>query len=357
MNTKQKFNIKKSSKRASLIFPPLLVIIALIVLVFALIALKDKTEKIKSVAIGERQIEIFTAYQEGENILFYLDNAGKYAAENALENLAESGGYLNPKCGTDSSVVLWEKNGKGCSPNKEDLTRAYESYFNSEISKYETGYKSNYESEQSISMPFSYSYSYGENNEIIMKSNDFLVIGKYSEYSKSGSIPEPFSGSKFNKIPVDGPITVNSCFGYRGSDWHDGIDLPVPEGTPIKSVGSGTVNELCPAPCGGYGNAIVIKHNDKLFTAYKHLSSFKVKKGQQVAEGDVIALSGNTGHSQGPHLHFTVYEKESDTLTSDTGVNPFCYVPLDENHGITGFTGSGCNSKQMDCSCKKLGEC
>src|SRR3989338_2468903 len=156
----------KKNKKGSMMFPPFLVIIALIVLVFALIALNNKMDKIKSIAIGERQIEIFGTYQEGENILFYLDNAGKYAAETSVEDLAESGGYFgSSECGADSGVVLWEKNGKDCSPAKEGLIRGYESFFNSEISKYETGYKSNYGSEQSISMPSSYSYS-SEENEI-----------------------------------------------------------------------------------------------------------------------------------------------------------------------------------------------
>src|SRR3989338_280218 len=219
----------KKNKKGSMMFPPFLVIIALIVLVFALIALNNKMDKIKSIAIGERQIEIFGTYQEGENILFYLDNAGKYAAENSVENLAESGGYFgSSECGADSGVVLWENNGKDCSPDKDTLIRSYESFFNQEISKYP------YPSETSVSLPKSYSLSSVSSSEdgndgIIMKSNDFVIIGKYSAYSnqylKSSSSIGPFSGKT---------VALKTCE-FAGIDAEGNFNKNIGERTATKS--------------------------------------------------------------------------------------------------------------------------
>lgn len=115
--------------------------------------------------------------------------------------------------------------------------------------------------------------------------------------------------------PVVAKIT--SKFGHRTDPktgktnaFHNGIDLAVPSGTPVKSPMAGVVEST---PSGGAGgNEIIIKHINGYKTGYAHLKEALVKKGYQVKQGDVIALSGNTGKSTGPHLHFT--------LTGPTGV-------------------------------------
>ena len=102
--------------------------------------------------------------------------------------------------------------------------------------------------------------------------------------------------------PVNGPIT--SPFGWRWGRMHQGIDIGVGMGTPIKAAAAGTV-----IYCGwesGYGNLTVIDHGGNLATAYGHQSSIAVACGQQVAQGDVIGYVGCTGHCTGPHLHFEV---------------------------------------------------
>lgn len=100
---------------------------------------------------------------------------------------------------------------------------------------------------------------------------------------------------------------TTSCFGFRWGSQHAGVDLASPPGTPIHTVGDGTVAEAGWV-YGGYGISVVIDHGDGYFTHYAHASEAKVSKGDTVDTGDVIALEGNTGHSNGPHLHFEVHK-------------------------------------------------
>ncbi|MCB0828272.1 MAG: peptidoglycan DD-metalloendopeptidase family protein [Solirubrobacterales bacterium] len=108
--------------------------------------------------------------------------------------------------------------------------------------------------------------------------------------------------------PVSGVLT--SGFGPRsspggvGSTYHEGIDISVPEGTPIRAAASGTV--ILASAYGGYGNYTCVDHGSGLSTCYGHQSAFAVTSGQKVDQGQVIGYSGNTGASTGPHLHFEV---------------------------------------------------
>jgi murein DD-endopeptidase MepM/ murein hydrolase activator NlpD len=102
--------------------------------------------------------------------------------------------------------------------------------------------------------------------------------------------------------PVHGVLT--SGFGWRWGRMHEGIDLAVPNGTPVVSSAAGTV--IVAGWMGGYGNLVVVDHGGGISTAYGHNTSVTVGVGQQVAQGQLIAYSGNTGHSTGPHVHFEV---------------------------------------------------
>ncbi|MFM9150555.1 MAG: murein hydrolase activator EnvC family protein [Solirubrobacterales bacterium] len=102
--------------------------------------------------------------------------------------------------------------------------------------------------------------------------------------------------------PLSGTLT--SGFGYRWGRMHEGIDIAVPEGTPVRSAKSGTV--IIASYYGGYGNYICVDHGGGLSTCYGHLSGFASSTGQRVSQGQVIGYSGNTGSSTGPHLHFEV---------------------------------------------------
>ena len=102
--------------------------------------------------------------------------------------------------------------------------------------------------------------------------------------------------------PVAGPVT--SGFGVRWGRMHEGIDIAVPSGTPVRAAAAGTVIEA--GWVSGYGNLVVVDHGNGIATAYAHNSAFAAAAGRQVAQGEVIAYSGSTGHSTGPHVHFEV---------------------------------------------------
>lgn len=105
--------------------------------------------------------------------------------------------------------------------------------------------------------------------------------------------------------PVDGPVV--SGFGPRWGTMHEGIDIAVPAGTPIRAADAGTVVLLqSEASSGGYGNFTCLDHGGGLQTCYAHQSSFAVGAGQSVSQGDVIGYVGCTGHCYGDHLHFEV---------------------------------------------------
>ena len=102
--------------------------------------------------------------------------------------------------------------------------------------------------------------------------------------------------------PVNGTLT--SGFGYRWGRMHEGIDIAVPEGTPIRAAKAGTV--VIAAYTGGYGNYTCVDHGGGISSCYGHQSSYAVSAGDSVAQGEVIGYSGNTGSSTGPHLHFEI---------------------------------------------------
>jgi len=116
------------------------------------------------------------------------------------------------------------------------------------------------------------------------------------------SAPAPSTSGGQLGWPVVGPVT--SGFGSRWGRVHEGIDIAVGSGTPVHAAASGTV--IYAGWMSGYGNIVVIDHGNGLSTAYGHNSSLVVGLGASVGRGYVIALSGSTGHSTGPHVHFEV---------------------------------------------------
>lgn len=115
--------------------------------------------------------------------------------------------------------------------------------------------------------------------------------------------------------PVNGQFT--SPFGARWGRLHAGIDIAVPNGTAVHAADTGTVRIA--GWVGGYGNYICIQHGSSMSTCYGHNSRLLVSVGQTVAQGQVIAASGNTGHSTGPHVHFEV-------RINGNPVNPMAYL-------------------------------
>jgi hypothetical protein len=101
------------------------------------------------------------------------------------------------------------------------------------------------------------------------------------------------------------PYKIYSKYGKRRRRMHRGVDLSFPTGTPVVAAFDGIVR-ISKTKAGGYGDLIVIRHDNKLETYYGHLSKRFVNPGQLVSAGDTIGLGGSTGRSTGPHLHFEV---------------------------------------------------
>ncbi|MEV7137269.1 M23 family metallopeptidase [Streptomyces tauricus] len=105
---------------------------------------------------------------------------------------------------------------------------------------------------------------------------------------------------------------LSASFAQAGNLWsstHSGQDFAVSSGTQVVAAHSGTVVKTGGNGAGdgpAYGNAVVIKHSNGTYSQYAHLSRVDVKPGQVVKTGQRIALSGNTGNSSGPHLHFEI---------------------------------------------------
>jgi murein DD-endopeptidase MepM/ murein hydrolase activator NlpD len=112
------------------------------------------------------------------------------------------------------------------------------------------------------------------------------------------------------RLPAAAP--VSSLFGWRvhpvlGTErFHGGIDFAIDADSPIVAAGGGTV--IYADWYGGYGYAVIIDHGSGVTTLYGHNNELRVAEGQQVQSGQLIALSGSTGLSTGPHLHFEVRE-------------------------------------------------
>lgn len=104
--------------------------------------------------------------------------------------------------------------------------------------------------------------------------------------------------------PLAGKGIITSWSGSRWGSYHEGIDIGIPTGTKVYAVQAGEV--VRSGDAGAYGNMIEIKHSDKLSTIYAHNSKLLVKKGDKVGKGQLIAKSGNTGRSTGPHLHIEI---------------------------------------------------
>jgi murein DD-endopeptidase MepM/ murein hydrolase activator NlpD len=120
------------------------------------------------------------------------------------------------------------------------------------------------------------------------------------------------TGSVLAALPSRLPLrsAVNSGFGMRPSPWtgapefHAGIDLAARPGTPVMAAATGTVRFAGAAA--GYGTSVVLEHGHGIESRYGHLQSVSVARGQRVERGQLIGLSGNTGRSTAPHLHYEV---------------------------------------------------
>ena len=129
------------------------------------------------------------------------------------------------------------------------------------------------------------------------------------------------SHSQPNLWPVVG--LLRSSFGRRSDPFsgegafHTGIDIAVPSGTPVHVTADGVVESA--GWRGGYGKLVIIDHGNGLETCYAHLSQLLVVPGEEVRRNEIIALTGTSGHTTGPHIHYEV-------RVAGTAVNPYRYL-------------------------------
>lgn len=145
--------------------------------------------------------------------------------------------------------------------------------------------------------------------EIMAASQEVANMIRRSQMSSAGYSGAP-AGAGEMIWPISGPIT--SEFGWRThpifgtARFHSGLDIGGDYGMPIYAAASGTV--IYAGWISGYGNAVIIDHGGGVTTLYGHNDSLNVSEGENVAQGQVIAMCGSTGNSTGPHCHFEVRE-------------------------------------------------
>jgi murein DD-endopeptidase MepM/ murein hydrolase activator NlpD len=124
--------------------------------------------------------------------------------------------------------------------------------------------------------------------------------------------------------PTRGLTSISSEFGIRsdpfggGGEFHNGIDLIGPYGSPIYATATGKVETA--EDSGGYGNHVILKHGYGYETLYAHLSEMSVRRGATVKRGQLLGFMGSTGRSTGTHLHYSIFLKSK---------------PIDPQHSMT----------------------
>jgi lipoprotein NlpD len=128
--------------------------------------------------------------------------------------------------------------------------------------------------------------------------------------ARTVSVPERRQSQAVKVGTTNGPLSwplrgvLYARFGRKGKEPHDGIDLAGPAGAPVKTAAPGTT--LYAGEQKGYGLIVIVEHGDGLVTLYAHNRDVRVKTGQKVREGQVVATVGDSGKTSGPHLHFEV---------------------------------------------------
>lgn len=136
--------------------------------------------------------------------------------------------------------------------------------------------------------------------------NERVNLAKLSTYKKYFIL---------NNIPNGYPVEnkgITSKYGWRihpitkEREFHRGIDLRAKLNTPVIAPADGVIEYAANHKKSGYGKLMIIRHNYGFTTMYAHLNKFKIRAGRSVAKGDTIAFTGNSGRSNGPHLHYEI---------------------------------------------------
>ncbi len=163
-------------------------------------------------------------------------------------------------------------------------------------------------------MPVDFSASISESGAVSGTPQPMLFPGSETTETDPLTSPESFIW------PVNEVARVTSCFGVRtllgGFSNHKGLDIGLKQGTPIIASKDGLVEyfEVSTLPI-SYGTFVVLKHEDNTRTLYGHLTpQLNLTRGQLIKQGEIFALSGNTGFSTGPHLHFEIISASGEKV-------------------------------------------
>ena len=158
--------------------------------------------------------------------------------------------------------------------------------------------------------------------EIVVQSKSFDQLRKLanSRQDRLAHVPaiQPISEENLKQMASGYGLRVDPVYGT--TKMHEGMDFACDIGTPVYATGNGVV--LSAGWQSGYGNLVEVQHGYGYVTRFAHLSEIKVREGQKVSRGDLIALSGNTGKSTGPHVHYEV-------RLNDVPQNPVNYYFFD----------------------------
>lgn len=166
-----------------------------------------------------------------------------------------------------------------------------------------------------------------ENQDGVVSFTDTPANGSYTVYLRekrrvrggaAGRKQSLASSAESLSLPIQGRVTSPAGFRHDPFDGrlrhHNGIDIAAATGTPVKPVAPGIV--IFSGQRNGYGNIVIVDHQDGMQTIYAHHSVNLVKEGTRVDSSTVIALSGSTGRSTGPHLHFEAWRDGSNITQS-----------------------------------------
>lgn len=230
-----------------------------------------------------------------------------------------------------NTILLALRNGKITETTFEDLYKSQknllENYFNPEFNhKDKNKMLKQYKHLENVGKSL---YRYNALNENNLESDvertdiENTILKAGFNYNFKKLLPEE---ERTWIMPCNGPI-VGRYGEPRSTHVHNGIDIAVPVGTPIKAIADGIV--VVAGPTSGYGYWVGINHGvvngNKVSSEYGHLSKWIVNNGQKVNQGQIIAYSGNTGYSQGPHLHLTI-RHGNPGKGGGIAVNPWIYI-------------------------------
>ena len=172
----------------------------------------------------------------------------------------------------------------------------------------------------------------------------FLLLARCAAEQQDNTACGPSTGTHAHgplAYPLDPSVEIGS--GYRTPDRpdHRGVDFPVPVGSPIYALADGTVTAAQDSGVEGFSAWIVISHvidGKPMSTVYGHMDrgGVLVKVGDQVTAGQIIARSGNSGESSGPHLHFEI--RNGDRLHGGTDTDPTPYLKQARQAATSGGT-------------------